>query len=36
MHHGIGLPVVLAWTAVGIPILWGIYQTLNKASVLLH
>ena len=36
VHHGIGLPVVLAWAAVGIPILWGIYQTLNKASVLLH
>ncbi len=27
--------VVLAWLAVGLPILWGIYMTLSKALILL-
>ena len=26
--------VVLAWTAVGVPLLWGIWTTLQKAVVL--
>jgi hypothetical protein len=26
--------VALAWIAVGVPLLWGIYQTLQKAKVL--
>lgn len=27
-------PVVLAWLAVLIPLLWGVWQTLKKAAVL--
>lgn len=30
-----GLPSIFAWVAVGVPILYGIYQTLSKATVLL-
>jgi hypothetical protein len=26
--------VAIAWTLVGIPLAWGIYQTLAKAAVL--
>jgi hypothetical protein len=26
--------VVLAWAAVSIPLLWGIWQTVKKAAVL--
>jgi hypothetical protein len=26
--------VVLAWLAVSLPLLWGIWQTLKKAAVL--
>jgi hypothetical protein len=26
--------LVLAWTLVGIPLLWGVYNTLEKASLL--
>lgn len=26
--------VALAWTAVGIPLLWGVFQTLKKAAQL--
>jgi hypothetical protein len=26
--------VVLAWLAVSIPLLWGVWQTLKKAAVL--
>lgn len=26
--------VVLAWAAVGIPLLWGVWMTLRKAAVL--
>jgi hypothetical protein len=26
--------VVLAWLAVGLPLLWGIWQTVKKAAVL--
>ena len=34
--HGIGfggfsLPVLIAWLAVGIPFLWGVWNTLGKA-----
>jgi MFS family permease len=32
---GVGLTLVLAWLAVGIPIAWGIYMTLSKALILL-
>ncbi|MBK6778198.1 MAG: hypothetical protein IPG75_01260 [Gemmatimonadetes bacterium] len=32
---GSGLAVLLlAWIAVGIPMLWGIYMTIRKASLL--
>ena len=32
---GSGLVVLLlAWIAVGIPMLWGIYMTIRKASLL--
>jgi len=39
--HGIGfggfsIPVLLAWLAVGIPFIWGAWNTLNKALVLFH
>ncbi|HMV31471.1 MAG TPA: hypothetical protein PKA50_05060 [Gemmatimonadales bacterium] len=26
--------LLLAWTAVGIPMLWGIFMTIRKASLL--
>jgi hypothetical protein len=26
--------VALAWTGVGIPLLWGVFQTLKKAAQL--
>ena len=26
--------VVLAWAAVGLPLLWGVWMTLRKAAVL--
>lgn len=26
--------VVLAWIAVGVPMLWGVWMTLKKAAVL--
>lgn len=26
--------LVLAWTFVGVPLLWGVYNTLEKASLL--
>jgi MFS family permease len=32
---GLTATVVLAWLAVGIPIAWGVYETLIKAAVLL-
>lgn len=28
------IPVVLAWSLVSIPLLWGIWQTVKKAAVL--
>lgn len=28
------LVLVLAWLAVGIPLLWGVWQTVQKAAVL--
>ena len=31
---GFSLPVLLAWLAVGIPFLWGVFNTLLKASSL--
>ena len=34
-RNGLSGSVVLAWAAVGLPIAWGVYQTLIKASVLL-
>jgi hypothetical protein len=32
-HPGAGswIAVLLAWTAVGIPLLWGVYTTFRKA-----
>jgi len=34
-HASAGLTVALAWAAVGLPILWGVYMTLSKAIILL-
>jgi len=36
-QHGGGSrsTVILAWLAVGVPILWGIYMTLSKAVILI-
>jgi hypothetical protein len=31
-----GLTLLLAWLAVGVPLLWGVAQTIKKASALLH
>ncbi len=31
---GFSLPVLLAWLAVGIPFLWGVFNTILKATVL--
>ena len=31
---GQGLVLVLAWTAVGLPLLWGVAETLRKALAL--
>jgi MFS family permease len=31
---GVGLTAVLAWAAVGLPILWGVWITLTKVAVL--
>ena len=31
---GLTWQVVLAWLAVSIPLVWGIWQTLKKAAVL--
>jgi len=28
--------LILAWTFVGIPLLWGVYNTLAKAVLLFH
>ena len=28
------IAVILAWIAVGIPLAWGVWQTLRKAAVL--
>ena len=33
---GLSAPVVVAWAVVGVPILWGIYETLSKATILLR
>ncbi|MBN6104585.1 OFA family MFS transporter [Xanthomonas sp. CFBP 8703] len=35
-HGGNPLLVALAWLAVGVPMLWGIWVTLQKAFVLFH
>jgi len=28
--------LILAWTFVGIPLLWGVYNTMAKAVLLFH
>jgi hypothetical protein len=33
-HSSNGLKLVLAWLAVGVPLLWGVVQTLRKATAL--
>ena len=33
---GAGVAVILAWLAVGLPLAWGVWQTLQKAVVLFH
>ena len=30
------IAVVVAWTAVGLPLGWGVLQTLKKAVILFH
>ncbi len=30
------IELTLAWLAVGIPLLWGVVETLRKASALFH
>ena len=30
------LELALAWGFVGIPLLWGVYQTLTKAFAMFH
>ena len=31
-----GLGTALAWLAVGVPFLWGLWTALQKAAVLVH
>ncbi|WP_438942578.1 MFS transporter small subunit, partial [Ralstonia solanacearum] len=33
-HPGSAVAVVLAWAAVGLPLGWGVWITLQKAAVL--
>lgn len=33
---GLDAKAVLAWSAVGIPIVWGVWKTLEKAVILFH
>jgi len=33
-ESGTGWPVLAAWVAVGIPIAWGVWVTLQKAAIL--
>jgi hypothetical protein len=33
-HAGQKLTLVLAWLAVGLPLLWGVAQTIGKAAAL--
>ena len=32
----VNVKVLLAWAFVGIPLLWGVSQTLSKALLLFH
>jgi hypothetical protein len=32
--HSNGIKLALAWMAVGVPLLWGVVQTLKKALAL--
>ncbi len=37
MNNGaLNTKVLLAWAFVGIPLLWGVSQTLSKALLLFH
>ena len=33
-HSGSAMKLALAWLAVGVPLLWGVVQTLKKAMAL--
>jgi len=33
-HGGKGIKLALAWLAVGVPLLWGVVETLRKAMAL--
>ena len=33
-HATSGITLVLAWVAVGVPLLWGVVETLRKAMAL--
>ncbi len=35
-NSAVNMKVLLAWAFVGIPLLWGISQTLSKALLLFH
>ena len=35
-NGAINVKVLLAWGFVGIPLLWGVSQTLSKALMLFH
>ena len=35
-HATSTVTLVLAWLAVGVPLLWGVVETLRKAMALFH
>ena len=35
-HATGGVTLLLAWVAVGVPLLWGVVETLRKAMALFH
>ena len=35
-HATGGVTLFLAWVAVGVPLLWGVVETLRKAMALFH
>ncbi len=35
-HAGVGLKLILAWGFVGVPLVWGVVQTLVNALKAFH